>query len=46
MRIMGIDVYTNCLPDYMVLIFDKAMLFGMGDNNCTTDYQITFSVVG
>ncbi|MDI5568408.1 hypothetical protein MJI47_25375, partial [Salmonella enterica subsp. enterica serovar Kentucky] len=42
-----IDAFlTNCLPDYIVVLSltKQCYLVMEGDNNCTTDYQITFLV--
>ncbi|HHC0435659.1 TPA: hypothetical protein ACOSBY_004188, partial [Salmonella enterica] len=42
-----IDVFlTNCLPDYIVVLSlaKQCYLVMEGDNNCTTDYQMTFLV--
>lgn len=42
-----IDAFlTNCLPDYIVVLSlaKQSYLVMEGDNNCTTDYQITFLV--
>ncbi|KNN11767.1 hypothetical protein AEV10_03780 [Salmonella enterica subsp. enterica serovar Muenchen] len=42
-----IDVFlTNCLPDYIVVLSlaKQCYLVMEGDNNCTTDYQMTFLI--